>query len=121
MLVCGMPSSEYWDGDATLARGYIKAFEQRRENSWWSNWSAGQYMMLAIACCFDKDTQYPEEPLEVTAKRERDEAELTAKRERDGYEHMMMLAEMINANIRAKRARESRGDAEAAEGDEASE
>ena len=98
-LSYGMSYSEYWDESPSLAIAYKKAHELnlRRKNE--ELWLQGVYFTRAIACCLDKKSKYPEEPLPIT------QQQLDEKKDREAkakFDKMKAIMNMAQKNINRK-------------------
>lgn len=94
-MAIGMSYEEYWHGDASLPRYYLKAEllrkKMRNEQAWWQ----GKYIydaMLSVSPVFrdlvkeHEPYPYPEEPYPITAK---DARELQERKDRERMEKDM--------------------------------
>ena len=76
-LSIGMPMGEYWNGDSTLTRVYLKAYEIKKESDNQKMWLQGLYIYEALLCASPvfhdfvkkpKPLPYPEAPYPLSQK-----------------------------------------------------
>lgn len=107
-LAIGMTPEQYWDGDASLVRGYRKAFELQQEISNQNAWLQGMYIYEALCCVAPifrplskakKPIEYRSQPylLKTSVSAEREEKK---KRESDAKAKSAMEMFMIQFNKR---------------------
>lgn len=66
----GMSADEYWHGEPSLHRAFLKKAELERQMRNADQWRGGQYMMAAIAQALagNKQKIYPDKPFPLTEK-----------------------------------------------------
>lgn len=103
-LAMGMPSDEYWNGDAQACVAYRKAYKERLELKDAMLWRQGLYVyhaLCAVAPYFNsikpkKPEEYVSQPFGITEKKEIQEKPNPA------FEYMKAWAEKVNAMRKQK-------------------
>ena len=112
-LAIGMTPEQYWDGDCTLTKYYLKAEEIRNEKRNQELWLQGMYIyeafcdvspiLHAFAKKGTKPTPYPAKPYPLTAKQsKKDEEEKQRKLTEKGKRFMEAMAASINKKFEGK-------------------
>lgn len=64
-----MPTTEFWNEEPNLLWTYLslynKKMQQRQEEIDFCAWLQGFYVAKAVACCLDKGSKYPREPVYI--------------------------------------------------------
>lgn len=82
-MAIGMTYNEYWFGDPYLVRYYRETHNIRRKIKNEEMWVEGMYFSLAIANCLDKKNKYPDKPLDIFPKTEKEkQAEVEAQKQK---------------------------------------
>lgn len=112
-IAMGMPSDEYWNGDAQSCVAYRKAYEERLDMEDVQAWRHGLYVyhaLCAVAPAFNSIK--PQKPLDyikpfsqTQKEKEQQQAEEEAKKKRDNFKAIVALW-AINVN---KRRAEQKG------------
>lgn len=91
----GMTWEEYWHGDNTLPRAYLKKFEIERDRENISQWRLGQYMMSAIAASLSDKNKYPEEPFPLTEEQAREQKDRAYRRKMELFKRSLMAEQRM--------------------------
>lgn len=62
-LALGVSYELFWSLNPRKLNVFAKAHNIKQREIDFNNWYLGQYIMSAIACCFDKKSKYPPKPL----------------------------------------------------------
>ena len=80
-MTLGVPCDEYWNGDYTLLKFYVRkhklALERRNEEMWWQGAYFYRAMVTAIDNCFTQHSKmkYPDKPVRITELTEEEKEE----------------------------------------------
>ncbi len=96
----GVSESQFWNMNPRRLAPYVHADGLRLERQNMVAWLTGGYVRDAIASCFCRGAQYPEQPIRVTPMSEREKEE-AAEAER---KKALAFFKQLEANFRRKEA-----------------
>ncbi len=91
----GMTWDEYWHGDNTLPRVFLKKFELECDRENMSQWRLGRYMMSAIAASLSEKNKYPDEPFPMTEEQAKEQKERAYRRKVEQFKKTLMAEQKV--------------------------
>lgn len=116
-MAIGMTYEQYWYDDPLMVRAFYKADKLRRERMDEQAWLHGLYMLRALDATVgnafrqkgQQQTSYPEEPLSLTEKRERDESRKIRDEEQEATLALAWMSSFVQAGKNWGKNKEAKG------------